>query len=120
MLHKLKQQFRNWLYRYFRDEIHREAMRHSARSQSFVPVKLAYDFRVSYEALRGMGNYPLGSQQVIDAQIEKGKRELYKDVMKHVQVTSTDDYPDFGKRYRIEIMVWREKGYTPASYQTKG
>ncbi len=96
-----------------------EAMRHSARTQAFVPVKLTYDFRVSYEDLRGMGNYPMGSQQMIDSLIEKGKRELFKEAVKHVQVIEMDDYPDFGKKYRLQIMICREKGYTPASYQKK-
>jgi hypothetical protein len=117
LLHKIKQRLRSWLYRYFREEIRLEAMRHAARTDRFVPHKLAYQFKVSYEDLRGMGNYPLGSQQLIDAQIEKGKRELFKQLP--IEVVAEDTYPDFGKRYTLSVMICKEKEYVPASYQKK-
>lgn len=115
----LKDRLRRFIFKMFEREILSTYNRPMViKREELLPVKLAYTFETDPMAGVNSGVYPLAQEHEYRAQMERGKRELFKRVMEHVEVTTEPivrGRPG-ANRVTMSVLIFIPKTVKPASY----
>jgi hypothetical protein len=118
---KIKDRLRRFIFKLFEREIvatFEPPIR--IKREELLPVKLAYTFETDPMAGVNSGVYPLAKEHEYRAQMERGKRELFKRVMEHVEVTVEPVFKGRpgASRVTMSVLIFIPKTVKPASYDT--
>lgn len=117
---KIKARIKQFIFKLFKEEI--LATRPPVTPHRLLtPVKVAYTFETDPVSGVNSASYPLAQEQSYGAQYERGKRKLFEEVMKYVEVSV--ESPVTGRfgvaKVTLSVFVCKEETYKPASYDNR-